>query len=217
MRVTTGILGILLISLSPNLRASEQDELRAKAAALQKEAAVLAEQGKKEEAERLVAKARGLLQQASKRGQAEPGPRPERPIARLSQVLEGLRDKERQLREAKVPEKELAEIREQIARTEHELQRLRGGPGERNPHEESINRIRHLRIAAENLKAAGAHDLAVQVMRQAEEMEREVHAARERERPDHPEGLNEQVQALRREVERLRAEVEELKKQLRRP
>jgi prefoldin subunit 5 len=184
---------------------------------MQKEAAVLAEQGKKEEAERLLAKLQELLQQARKRGQTEPGPRPERPIARLSQILEGLRAKERQLKEAKAPEKELVEVRDQIARTEHELQRLRGRPGERQTHEEAINRIRHLRVAAENLKAAGAHDLAVQLMRQAEEMERDVQAARERERPSRPEGLIEQVQALRREVEQLRAQVEELKKQRKRP
>ncbi len=60
-----------------------------------------------------------------------------------------------------------------------------------------------------------------QVMKQAEEMERGVRAARERmagpSRPAHLEEVMEQVQALRREVERLRAEVEELKRQIRKP
>ncbi len=226
MTLTTLVFGLLLFSFRPGLRAADQEDLRAKVAAMQKEAAVLAQQGKKDEAERLLQKIRELVQRAQASGQEQPPLQVERPVARLMRVLEDLRAKERQLRESKASEKDLAEVREMIARTEREIQSRRaGGPGAGEQHpearglEEVARRIHHLRAAAENLKAAGAHGLAGQLMEIAEVMERDLRAARERMTADQgrPAHLEEQVQALRKEVERLRAEVEELKKLIRKP
>ena len=72
-------------------------------------------------------------------------------------------------------------------------------------------------MAAENLKLAEEHDLAHKLTKQAEDMERDVRAAKQRlaaemhERRE-PQGEHwpEVVQDLRAEIERLRDEVKEL-------
>lgn len=81
--------------------------------------------------------------------------------------------------------------------------------------ERAAQRLRHLREAAENLKLAEAHDLAHEVMKQADaqeqqvaEIKRDLAAQHERKHPEHP---SPQVEELRSEVERLRAEVRELR------
>ena len=83
--------------------------------------------------------------------------------------------------------------------------------------EETGRRIKHFRIAAENLHAAGADDLAKQLMEKAEIMEREAREAKmrmmeEAERHVGPEmgGIPAQIEELRREVGRLREEMKEL-------
>ena len=83
--------------------------------------------------------------------------------------------------------------------------------------EETGRRIKHFRIAAENLHAAGADDLAKQLMEKAEIMEREARETKMRmmegaERHVGPEmgGIPAQIEELRREVGRLREEMNEL-------
>jgi phage shock protein A len=83
--------------------------------------------------------------------------------------------------------------------------------------EEAGRRIKHLQMAAENLHAAGADDLARQVMEKAEAIEREAREAKmrmmeEAEPRGGPEmgGIRTQIDELRREVGRLREEMREL-------
>ena len=135
------------------------------------------------------------------------------------------------MKESSASEKDMAEIREQIVNTERELDHLRvafkgqaegnKGPG-LSPEamaklEETGRRIKHLRIAAENLEAAGAIGLAKQIMEKAEIVEREAREAKmrlmeETERRGEPEmgGSPAELYELRREIGRLRDELKEL-------
>jgi hypothetical protein len=85
--------------------------------------------------------------------------------------------------------------------------------------EMATQRIHHLRVAAEHLKIAEAHDLAHQLMEKAEAMERDVQEERRRlleevlQQRRAPEGM-EMMQDLRAEVAKLRAEIKELRAKL---
>ncbi len=210
--------------------ASEADELREKAQAMKRQAVELKEQGRVKAAEDLARKAAELAEAAERLDGKRPKVSGEE-IEKLHGHLKDLLDKERRMKEARAPERDLAEIRERIVKTERELDGLRGafkrqvegrkGPG---PHPEMMakleevgRRIKHLRIAAENLHAAGAADLANQIMEKAEAMEREAREAKMRmtEEARHrggPEmgGIPAQIDELRREVARLREEMKEL-------
>jgi polyhydroxyalkanoate synthesis regulator phasin len=209
---------------------SEADELREKAKMAKQEAAELKKLGRTEESGKLARKAKELLEAAERL--EEKGPKvSEEEIEKLQGRLKDLLDKQRRMKEARAPERDLAEIRERIVKTGRELDGLRGafkrqvegrkGPG---PHpemmvklEEAGRRVKHLRIAAENLHAAGAADLAREIMEKAEAMEREAREAKMRtmEEAKHrggPDmgGVPAQIDELRREVGRLREEMKEL-------
>jgi hypothetical protein len=234
--ISKALILALLLGGATALRASEADELRDKARAIQKEAAALAERGGTEAAERLERQARELIREAERRElQAKreaPRPEIEREIGHLKERLQDLLLKQKKLVEAKAPEPERAEVREQIAGTERELnalrQRLDRG-GEPRPEfeaqarkiEEAARRIHHIRVAAENLKVAGVHDLAMKLTEQAEKMEREVGEAKERlvremDRPGGPDHRDAEIRELRWQNERLQAEIRELRQKLER-
>lgn len=223
---------LLLSALVLSARGSEADELRERVAALRKEAAALAQQGKKEEAERVMARARELLEQASRRagaGRREGEPGPDARLAALQHELEQLRAQARKLEEANAPAQQRERAREAIARVEQQLHEVHAGRAGGPPHElaDAHRRLQHLRVAAENLRAAGIPDAAASVTEQANNLEREIRQAQERwaaqARPGMPggampggpgpavEALTAQVRELRQEVERLRADVERLK------
>lgn len=218
---------MLLFLIAPCLIASEADELREKAQAMKREAVELNERGRVEAAKDLARKATELAEAAERLE----GKRPkvaEEEIERLKGHLKDLLDRERRMKEAQVPEKSLSEIREQIAKAERELDGLRAShkrqftEGKGMPEmvaqlEEAGRKIKHLRIAAENLRAVGANDLANQLMKQVEEMERAAREAKmrmteEAERRGGPEmgGIPAQIEELCREVGRLREEMKEL-------
>src|ERR1017187_7091543 len=125
------ILGLLLLFCGGILFASEADELRKRAKAMRNEASVLAERGNKGQAERLEKEAVALLEAAERmelktKGRGEKGDRPDidKEVRQLKGRLYDLLAKEQKLKEAKAPEKALAEVREQIAGTERELQTI---------------------------------------------------------------------------------------------
>ena len=196
MRTTsTALILALVICGGTALQASEADELRDKAMAFREAASVLAERGQDEAAERLEREVRELLREADRRSdQARrdiPRGEIEREIGYLKERLQDLLARERELRERDAPERERAEVREQIARTERELAALRerhdrrGEPGpefedQARKIEEAARRLHHIQVAAENLKAAGVHDLAMKLMEKAEIMERDLREAKER-------------------------------------
>jgi len=286
------------------IRGSESDELRERAKSVKKEAAEAAKAGRGEEAEKLARKAAELTEAAErsqrdrpkeKKAGADDRGKWEGFRARLRELIE----KERRMRESGTSEKDLKEIREQIAKARAELGWPGGGwrfggprgpgmfgpptrgfgqgfgagfgpprhgfgpgfgprfgppmhgfgrefgpgfwpgfapgfgppfgafqgPGPFGPPrpdmvakpEDAGRKIRHLRAAAMNLRAAGADDLAKQVLDKAERMEREL---RESKMPSgkEPEGRPKPALGplaglgpeLHQAIERLRAEIKEL-------
>lgn len=231
------MLGLLLLGYGGVLLASEADELRERARAMRKEAAVLAERGNNGEAKRLEREAVKLLEAAERlelktkgHGEKEDRPDIDKEIRHLKERLHDLLAKERKLKEVNAPERELAEVREQIAGMERELHALHArhrGKGEIPPEfrlrveklEATTRRIHHLRVAAENLKLAEAHDLARQIMDKAEALERDAQVAKKQLAAEiHKVHTREHgpdvIRELRDEIERLRAEVKELRQKV---
>jgi hypothetical protein len=81
--------------------------------------------------------------------------------------------------------------------------------------DDRARRLKHMRVAAENLRAAGMNDVAQAVMSKADEFEREMREARVREgaqRPPRGSGVDRgEVEAMRRELQQLREEVRRLR------
>ena len=229
------IVSLLLFCCGGVLLASEADELRERAKALRKKGSISAEQGKPDQAERLERESAKLLEAAERmdlkaKGSGEPGI--DKEVRHLKERLQDLLAKEKKMREANAPEKELAAVREQIAGMERELHTIHAhhaGQGKLPPEfhaqaekvEAASRRIHHLRVAAENLKMAEAHDLAHQLMEKAEAMEREVQEGKKRlaaeiQKAQGGEHGPNVVRELKQEIERLRAEVKELRQQVER-
>lgn len=185
------ILGLLLSCFSGVVEASQVDELREKAKAMRKEASALAEKGNHEQAERL-----------------------EKESMKLFEAAERMEWKDKERGEKRDRPDIDKEVRFPKDRLKAEL------PPEYRPQAEKLEavarRIHHIRVAAENLKLAEAHDLAHQLMEKAEGMERELQEGKQRlaaemkKRQANNEGL-EIVRDLRAENERLRSEINELR------
>lgn len=222
---------------------SESDELREKAKMVKKEAAERAKAGRGEEAEKLARKAAELMEAAERlEGKGPKGPKPESAgdrirVEKFRGLLKDMVDKERRMKESGASEKDLDEIRERIAKAKAEFaqsgfpRRFGGlkGPGPFGPAlpemmaklEETGRRIKHLRTAAENLREAGADDLARDVMEKAEQMEREAREAKmrftkEKEHPPAPKmgPFGGPLLEMRQEIDRLRAELNELRQRV---
>lgn len=227
------IVSLLLFCHGGVLFASEADELRERAKALRKKASISAEQGKPDQAERLERESAELLEAAERldlkaRGNSEPGI--DKEGRHLKDRLQDLLAQEKKMREANASKKELAALREQIAGTERELQMIhahhagRGKlPAEFHAQAEKLEaagrRIHHLRVAAQNLKMAEAHDPARQIMEKAEAMERELQEGKKRlaaemQKAQGKEHGPDVVRELKEEIERLRAEVKELRQKV---
>jgi TolA-binding protein len=171
----------------------------------------------------------------SRKERPEAGARPERPEAQNVDAMERrLEELKRRIRGlAEEGKREEAEAVEREAReVARNLERVRS---ERRDHEaaaagparipdrdraEVERRQRHMRMAAENLAAAGMEDMARRIMQEAEGMDRRLREAgggREAPRPQippeamqrHLEELSGAVQELRRQVEQLRHEMRE--------
>ena len=85
-------------------------------------------------------------------------------------------------------------------------------PVERGP----MQRIRHIRAAAENLRLAGMNGLAEQLMNMSNRMERQARQQMPRPRRAALEqNSSRELQALRQEVEQLRRELKQMKQELR--
>jgi 6-pyruvoyl-tetrahydropterin synthase len=224
------LFGFLPLCCGGVLLASEADELRERANAIRKEASVLSERGDADQAEQLKKEAKKLLEAAARlevKEKRRSEPKAEKIAGHPKQRLQDLLAQERKLKESNASATELAEVREQIAGTERELEALRARrmgtgalPPEYQPQVEKLHaaarRIHHLRIAAENLKLAEAHDLARQILEKAEVMERDVHEAKEQlaaelHKRRGAEQVPDVIRDLRAEVERLRTQVEKLR------
>ena len=226
----------LLLGRATVLQASQADELRDKANKFQKAAAALAEIGRTEAVEQLKREAQAILGEAERQESEvkSESPRPgiEREIGHLKKRLQDLRVTQKKQHEANASEQDQAVVRKEISVTERELraltERLAAGHQPRPEFEaqarkieEAARRLRHIRVAAENLKAAGIHDVAIKLTEQAEKMERDIGAAKEQlarvmERPEGPDPRDGEIRELRQKNERLQAEILELRQKLER-
>ena len=238
---TKVIFALLLVISGGTLFASEVDELRERAQAMRTKAALLAEQGNKDQAQRIQDEAAKLLEMAE-RLEANSSGRREKEFAlgtdkeafQLKDRLQDLLNKERIMRDEHANESELMNVRGEIADIERALKKIRDQHAERGEHRPEFRaqieklervgqRLHHLRVAAEHLKFAEEHDLAHKLMTKAKDIERDLHAAKKRLAAEmQPEPELERSKAdrpefatqLKEENERLRAELRELKQNL---
>ena len=179
---------VLVVCVSAAAWSSEADELRAKAKAVQQEAERAAKEGRSEEAEKLARVAKELLQAAQ---QHEPkSAKSSNREDQLHQQLKALAEKEQFAEKAK-NEDAVEELRKYRAGIERELIELRELREQKSgskqiikrasvPVEETGLRIKHIRVAVENLNAAGLHDIAEELAHKADAMEREHHQAHDK-------------------------------------
>ena len=234
--ISKALIIALLLGGANLLRASQPDELRDKARAIQKAAAALAELGRTRLAWQLEQEAKAIIQEAEWQEavarRETPRPEIDREIGNLKERLQDLRLKQKKQVEANASEGDQAVVREQISVTEREMtalkERLAGGRQPRPQFEaqvrmieEAARRLHHIRVAAENLKAAGVHDIAVKLTEQADKMEREIGQVKERlaRDMDHsgsPDPHDAEIRELKNQNERLQTEIRELRQKLER-
>ncbi|MFN9552172.1 MAG: hypothetical protein ACK56Q_18040, partial [Pirellulaceae bacterium] len=149
------------------------------------------------------------------------GPNQER-RRQLAEELEVLRNKLRQPPSNEEEKRRYQGAEARVAELENLLRQMEHGPGhaEMNPrHSRVIERIEHLRAAANHLKQAEAHDIAQELMHRSDQMQRELEASMKQgpEGRPHPGPLGElhrQLQQMREENEILKREVQKLLTQL---
>lgn len=218
--------------------AQETEELKVRLRAMRERAAAAQEEGRADEAAAIRREAEELVAKAKRAESAtveeKVGAAQERDVDELRRALRELRAQEEKAA-ASGAQEELRGIREKARHIEQEIARREVREGEGRPRPQPPGQMgerqRHVRVAAEHLRAAGMHDMAEELMRHAERMER---AARGGEgelgpRPDRPErplrpeamrpdrgaeGGGAAVDQLRREVQQLRQELRELRGQV---
>lgn len=200
-----------VLAVATFIWASEAVELREKAEAMHREAAELAEQGHKEEAANLKRKAMAMLKEAERHGHLD---QRHSEIVRMEQLLDKLRQKEKQLEEQAGADEALSIVRREAEQIEMKLRELSHRPHRehRGPDEDIARRLEHMRIALEHLNQAGLHDIAEHVAERAEAAERELHEHQRHHEGDVMHEVMKQLEELRHEVGRLRDDVNELRK-----
>ena len=129
---------------------------------------------------------------------------------------------------------QLREIEEAVRRIDAEVREIKGEPPrregppqERGPREEMERRLHHLRVAIDNLKAAGMHDAAEHLMKEGERLARELgegehHPPRDHhpehprpeerpEGPPHPEQFERAIHEMHQQMDQMRREMAEMK------
>jgi hypothetical protein len=246
------VLGLFVLCFNQLVVASEADELRERAKAMRKEAEHLQRESAEllEAAKRMSPKAKEHRERDDHpdfydaqfqflERDDHPGSNTEVRQIKQQFLKERLRDllaQEQQIKDrfaGPQHDKMLDTVRQQIAEVERELDQVRSRhaePMERPEIRAQIEkleiagrRIHQMRVAAEHLKAAEQHDLAHEVMKKAEAMERDVHAAKKRMAAEIHEAQGRReyqmpniVRELREEIEQLRAEVRELSERIER-
>jgi DNA repair exonuclease SbcCD ATPase subunit len=247
--VCGGFCLLLLVSGSVQaLRADEAEALLDQARALTKEAAALAEQGRQEETEAHQRRALKLQDAAAARVEKKTlakkaDGRLEAEIARQQAERDVLEAQLERLVAAQAPDEAMGELKQRIAATDKLLQVLKlkqkdqavaslQKAEKRAVDKQSLakldevaRRIKHLHVAADHLRAAGAGDLAEQLLEKVAAMEEEARSFKAQlageptnidEAPTKPGQVEHQLEELREQVKQLRAEVAELREQLKR-
>lgn len=229
------LIGLSLLFSSVPAIASDVDELRQKAKAIREEAMQLAKSGKEKESDRLLKESQMLMERAERISEANKDkqnvhPAHEEHIRRLKEHIHALLSEQKTLKQDGAPESRLQEVRAMIDAKEKELRLIHSHqnpkpeiPPAFHPQAEKLEslarRVHHMRVAAENLKLAEAHDMAHQLMEKAEIMERELHEGKQRlaaeiNNSHHKQESLDIVRDLRAELEQLRREVKELRQQV---
>ena len=193
--------------------ASESDEIREQAKAMQREAAELAKHGRHEEAEDLKRQALAMLEEAEHIHRHRHDRR-KTEMMEMKELLKELRHEEKKIAALPGEEERLADIRKEAEHVQRELRELSGHPH----HEHDVTqheigrRLEHMRIAVDHLHEAGLPDIANHVAERAEATERELHQHHERHGGDVMHQIMKQLDELRHDVRRLRDEVDELRR-----
>ena len=246
----TAAFGLSILAFASIVKADDLLELKEKIVAVKEESTELRKLGKIEEAEaaerdaeQLTVKAKRIYKEQQSRD-AKPKQEKDRgdehsEVVHLKQRLHELlneikkteSDQERNALREEIGrvERELAEVTEHLAHRGHDEI-----PPQFREHAEKIEmmaqRVQHVRIAAENLKAAEMHDMAHELMEKAQHMEREVHelkaefakemnSGKEHREPNDRGELHElraENKQLQRELQELRNVLEELKEERKR-
>lgn len=213
---TLAIVCVLCLT-AVSVRAAENDELESRAKAMIQEAQQIAEKGRIEKAKFLFHKAQ-LLAEEGYVNEAEEMERGAKKL--LESVIQSERKHAEESDAGKTEQKRRA-MEQDAARKatestkstkrELDLREHKAVHPEHHDLEKAAQRIQHVRIAAENLRAAGMTDLANAAAQRAEEMERqlrEAHAHREQAaRAGGHDHRDEAIEELRREVRQLREEL----------
>ena len=230
-------IGLSLLFSPVMALASDVDELRQKAKAIRQEAMQLAKSGNEQEADLLLKESKMLMQKADQISEANKeqqrnngNPAQDEHVRHIKEHINELLSQQKKLKLEGAPEPQLQEIRAMISAKENELKMIRSRQNDKpeippafHPHAEKLEtlarRIHHMRVAAENLKLAEAHDMAHQLMQKAEIMERELHEGKQRlaaeiNNSHHKQEGHDIVRDLRAELEQLRREVKELRQQV---
>ena len=159
-----GATALVFLTVTSFVWASESDELREKAEAMQREAAELAEHGHHKEAVDLKRKAIAMLEEAERLGRDRPDDR-QAEMMELKRLLEMFRQQEKELAGIAGEGERLEDVRRKAERVEAELWALSRQPRHDHdaPHEDLARRLEHMRIAVDHLSQAGLHEIAEHV------------------------------------------------------
>ena len=206
--VHLGAIAVSLFAVTPFVLASESDEIREKAKSMQREAVELAEQGHNSEAANLERKAMTMLEEAE-RLQHDRTDRGDSKVMRMKQLLESLRQNEKDMVEEGSGGEALDLVRRKAGQVEMELRELSAGSHreQAGPGGEIARRLEHMRIAVEHLNHAGLHDVAERVAQRAEAAERELHQQHRPQGGDVMHEIMKQLDEIRHEVGQLRDEL----------
>ncbi|MFO1041816.1 MAG: hypothetical protein U0941_08525 [Planctomycetaceae bacterium] len=117
-----------------------------------------------------------------------------------------------------VPESEQPKKRDKNQEDPREFQKKPSKPQlDDRPHQEqAMQRLHHLQIAIQNLKAAGMHDLAKEAAHRAEAMENEVREMHEQRALKEAGRRGDELNDLRREIRQLHEALDDIRKSLKR-
>lgn len=221
----TALTGVGVLACALALKAAEPDStqaLRHEAETLMQHARELKQQGQHEQAQKVMREAETLQAKAerSERNDASPDRPTDR--AELKAKMDKMVEKIHDLRAAGRMD-EAMELKQRLQELDRRLaESNRGEFGERPVPPEGRDlpslhrRLHHVRVAIDNLHAAGMHDLADRLMEPAEKLEQQIRQAQHDTPPGAGRGEGE-LDSLRAEVRELRQMMHQLKEQLDQP
>lgn len=207
--------------------AQNRDDRQQQAKQLLEMAEALAKDGHPDAAEKLKRKAHFLLEGGKQEpGSSAPDSKRQNAQHELGKQLHSLREQQQKLEQSGASEEQRDKVRRAIAETEEKLKHVQGaghGPGKPGTpgdipedRRRAMERIEHVRQAAEHLHAAGLHDVADKLMEQAMQMEQELRQMVEKQEAeragrDRHAGPQQEIEHLRSELKKAHAELEKLR------